>query len=82
MRGVREPGGVRETRRSAVVPGRRTVVAVWAVTLAASALAAVSADGRRAVTVSVTTTTALIDQDRVNRAVQTLTGHALCDDDA
>jgi D-alanyl-D-alanine carboxypeptidase len=43
---------------------------------------AVSADGRRAVTVSVTTTTALIDQDRVNQAVQTLTDHALCDDDA
>jgi D-alanyl-D-alanine carboxypeptidase len=43
---------------------------------------AVSADGRRAVTVSVTTTTALIDQDRVDRAVQTLTDHALCDDDA
>jgi D-alanyl-D-alanine carboxypeptidase len=42
---------------------------------------AVSADGRRAVTVSVTTTTTLMDQDRMNRAVQTLTDHALCDDD-
>lgn len=40
---------------------------------------AVSADGRRAVTVSITTTTALIDQDKVNRAVETLTDHALCD---
>ncbi|WP_328315649.1 serine hydrolase domain-containing protein [Streptomyces sp. NBC_00388] len=39
---------------------------------------AVSEDGRRAVTVSVTTTTALIDQPKVNRAVQTLTDHALC----
>ncbi|MBY8881165.1 serine hydrolase domain-containing protein [Actinacidiphila acidipaludis] len=39
---------------------------------------AASADGRRAVTVSITTTTALIDQDRVNRAVQSLTDHALC----
>lgn len=39
---------------------------------------AVSADGRRAVTVSITTTTALIDQDKVNRAVETLTDHALC----
>jgi D-alanyl-D-alanine carboxypeptidase len=43
---------------------------------------AVSADGRRAVTVSVTSTTALVDQDPMNRAVQTLTDHALCDDDA
>ncbi|MEW2518384.1 serine hydrolase domain-containing protein [Actinacidiphila alni] len=40
---------------------------------------AVSADGRRAVTVSITSTTAMIDQDKVNRAVQTLTDHALCD---
>ncbi|MFJ4405862.1 MULTISPECIES: serine hydrolase domain-containing protein [unclassified Streptomyces] len=40
---------------------------------------AVSADGRRAVTVSVTTTTALIDQDKVNRAVEALTDDALCD---
>ncbi|MDJ0345158.1 hypothetical protein QMK19_31965 [Streptomyces sp. H10-C2] len=39
---------------------------------------AVSADGRRAVTVSVTTTTALIDQDKVNQAVEALTDHALC----
>jgi CubicO group peptidase (beta-lactamase class C family) len=43
---------------------------------------AVSADGRRAVTVSITTTTALIDEDQVNKAVETLTDHALCDDDA
>jgi CubicO group peptidase (beta-lactamase class C family) len=43
---------------------------------------AVSADGRRAVTVSVTSTTALVDQDPMNRAVQALTDHALCDDDA
>jgi D-alanyl-D-alanine carboxypeptidase len=43
---------------------------------------AVSADGRRAVTVAVTTTTALIDQDAVNRAAQTLIDHALCDRDA
>lgn len=41
---------------------------------------AVSADGRRAVTVSITTTTALINQDKVNRAVEALTDHALCDD--
>lgn len=40
---------------------------------------AVSADGSRAVTVSLTTTTALIDQDKVDRAVQALTDHALCD---
>ena len=40
---------------------------------------AVSADGRVAVTVSITTTTALIDQDRVNRAVEPLTDHALCE---
>ncbi|SEF58889.1 D-alanyl-D-alanine carboxypeptidase [Actinacidiphila yanglinensis] len=40
---------------------------------------AVSADGRRAVTVSITTTTALIDEDKVNRAVEALTDHALCD---
>ncbi|WP_256069844.1 MULTISPECIES: serine hydrolase domain-containing protein [unclassified Streptomyces] len=40
---------------------------------------AVGADGRRAVTISLTTTTALIDQDKVNRAVETLTDHALCD---
>ena len=39
---------------------------------------AVSQDGSRAVTVSVTTTTALVDQTKVNRAVQTLTDHALC----
>ncbi|MGW3209157.1 serine hydrolase domain-containing protein [Streptomyces sp. NPDC001135] len=39
---------------------------------------AVSEDGRRAVTVSVTTTTALVDQTKVNQAVQTLTDHALC----
>ncbi|MEV6012195.1 serine hydrolase domain-containing protein [Streptomyces sp. NPDC051976] len=39
---------------------------------------AVGSDGRRAVTVSVTTTTALIDQDKVNRAVEALTDHALC----
>ncbi|NUP44792.1 MAG: beta-lactamase family protein, partial [Streptomyces sp.] len=39
---------------------------------------AVSADGRRAVTVSITTTTALVDQDAVNRAVEALTDHALC----
>jgi CubicO group peptidase (beta-lactamase class C family) len=39
---------------------------------------AVSADGRRAVTVSITTTTALVDQDRLNRAVESLTDHALC----
>ncbi|HEY3483040.1 MAG TPA: serine hydrolase, partial [Streptomyces sp.] len=39
---------------------------------------AVGDDGRRAVTVSVTTTTALIDQDKVNRAVEALTDHALC----
>jgi CubicO group peptidase (beta-lactamase class C family) len=43
---------------------------------------AVSADGSRAVTVSITTTTALIDEDQVNRAVEKLTDHALCDDDA
>ncbi|WP_037685512.1 serine hydrolase domain-containing protein [Streptomyces durhamensis] len=41
---------------------------------------AVSADGRRAVTVSVTSTTALVDEDRLNKAVQTLTDHALCAD--
>lgn len=41
-----------------------------------------SADGSRAVTVSITTTTALIDQDTVNRAVGALTDHALCDDPA
>jgi D-alanyl-D-alanine carboxypeptidase len=40
---------------------------------------AVSADGRRAVTVAVTTTTAPVDQDAVNRAAQTLIDHALCD---
>jgi CubicO group peptidase (beta-lactamase class C family) len=40
---------------------------------------AVSADGRRAVTVSVTSTTALIDQDQVNRAVEFLIDNALCD---
>lgn len=39
---------------------------------------AVSADGQRAVTVSITTTTALIDQNRVNQAVESLTDHALC----
>lgn len=39
---------------------------------------AVSEDGRRAVSVSVTTTTALIDQTKVNQAVQSLTDHALC----
>jgi D-alanyl-D-alanine carboxypeptidase len=39
---------------------------------------AVSADGRRAVTVSITTTTALIDEDKVNQAVEALTDHALC----
>lgn len=39
---------------------------------------AVRADGRRAVTVSVTTTTALVDQDKVNQAVEALTDHALC----
>ncbi|MGW1171937.1 serine hydrolase domain-containing protein [Streptomyces sp. NPDC002550] len=39
---------------------------------------AVSADGRRAVTVSVTSTTALVNEDRLNKAVQTLTDHALC----
>ncbi len=39
---------------------------------------AVGADGRRAVTVSVTSTTALVDEDRLNQAVQTLTDHALC----
>lgn len=38
-----------------------------------------SADGRRAVTVSVTSTTALVDEDRLNRAVEALTDHALCD---
>lgn len=43
---------------------------------------AVSADGSRAVTLSVTTTTALVDQEKVDRAVQTLTDHAMCDDDA
>ncbi|MGW5349861.1 serine hydrolase domain-containing protein [Streptomyces sp. NPDC004031] len=43
---------------------------------------AVTADGSRAVTLSVTTTTALIDQEKVDRAVQTLTDHALCDDPA
>ncbi|GHE12836.1 serine hydrolase domain-containing protein [Streptomyces alanosinicus] len=41
---------------------------------------AVGADGGRAVTVSVTSTTALVDEDRLNRAVQTLTDHALCAD--
>ncbi|MDI5969746.1 serine hydrolase domain-containing protein [Streptomyces sp. SL13] len=41
---------------------------------------AVSADSRRAVTVAITTTTALIDQDKVNRAVEALTDHALCDE--
>ncbi|MGW1051359.1 serine hydrolase domain-containing protein [Streptomyces sp. NPDC002521] len=40
---------------------------------------AVGADGRRAVTVSVTSTTALVNEDRLNKAVQTLTDHALCD---
>jgi D-alanyl-D-alanine carboxypeptidase len=40
----------------------------------------VSADGRRAVTLAITTTTALIDQDKVNRAVEALTDHALCDE--
>lgn len=40
---------------------------------------AVSADGRRAVTLSVTSTTALVDEDRLNRAVEALTDHALCD---
>ncbi|MGV4983260.1 serine hydrolase domain-containing protein [Streptomyces sp. NRAIS4] len=39
---------------------------------------AVGADGRRAVTLSVTSTTALVDEDRLNKAVQTLTDHALC----
>jgi D-alanyl-D-alanine carboxypeptidase len=39
---------------------------------------AVSADGRSAVAVSITTTTALIDQERVDRAVESLTDHALC----
>ncbi|MFE9452001.1 serine hydrolase domain-containing protein [Streptomyces sp. NPDC006739] len=39
---------------------------------------AVGADGRRAVTVSVTSTTALVNEDRLNKAVQTLTDHALC----
>ncbi|MEE4544144.1 serine hydrolase domain-containing protein [Streptomyces sp. V4-01] len=43
---------------------------------------AVSADGRRAVTVALTTTTALVDQDAVNRAAQVLIDHALCDRDA
>jgi D-alanyl-D-alanine carboxypeptidase len=47
--------------------------------LGAYARPAVSADGRRAVTLSITTTTALIDQDKVDRAVETLTDHALCD---
>ncbi|WP_329459936.1 serine hydrolase domain-containing protein [Streptomyces sp. NBC_01497] len=41
---------------------------------------AVSADGRRAVTLAITTTTALIDQDKVNRGVEALTDHALCDE--
>ncbi|MEU3245160.1 MULTISPECIES: hypothetical protein [unclassified Streptomyces] len=40
---------------------------------------AVSEDGRRAVTIAMTTTTARIDQDRVNRSVQALIDHALCD---
>ncbi|WP_369368410.1 serine hydrolase domain-containing protein [Streptomyces sp. CG4] len=40
---------------------------------------AVGADGRRAVTVSVTSTTALVNEDRLNKAVQTLTDHVLCD---
>jgi D-alanyl-D-alanine carboxypeptidase len=40
---------------------------------------AVRADGRRAVTVAITTTTALVDQTRVNEAVEALTDHALCD---
>ena len=40
---------------------------------------AVSADGRRAVTVSITSTTALVDEDKLNTAVEELTDHALCD---
>ncbi|MFF7474503.1 serine hydrolase [Streptomyces sp. NPDC008092] len=40
---------------------------------------AVSADGRRAVTVSVTTTTAPPDLAALNRATGTLVDHALCD---
>ncbi|MEU9478055.1 serine hydrolase domain-containing protein [Streptomyces sp. NPDC048191] len=39
---------------------------------------AVGADGHRAVTLSVTSTTALVDEERLNKAVQTLTDHALC----
>ncbi|CAL2068549.1 MULTISPECIES: serine hydrolase domain-containing protein [Streptomyces] len=39
---------------------------------------AVGADGGGAVTVSVTSTTALVDEDRLDRAVQTLTDHVLC----
>lgn len=40
---------------------------------------AVSADGRRAVTVSITTTTAPPDLAALNRATGTLVDHALCD---
>ncbi|WP_433888970.1 serine hydrolase domain-containing protein [Streptomyces sp. CA-111067] len=40
---------------------------------------AVSADGRRAVTVSITSTTSLVDQEDLDPAVQLLTDHALCD---
>jgi len=40
---------------------------------------AVSADGRRAVTVSITTTTAPPDLTALNRATGTLVDHALCD---
>ncbi|MEU4932265.1 serine hydrolase domain-containing protein [Streptomyces yokosukanensis] len=39
---------------------------------------AVDAAGGRAVTVSVTSTTALVDEARLDKAVQTLTDHALC----
>ncbi|MFE0508646.1 serine hydrolase domain-containing protein [Streptomyces sp. NPDC058964] len=41
---------------------------------------AVSADGRRAVTVSITTTSALADLPTLNRATNTLIDHALCAD--
>jgi len=39
---------------------------------------AAASDGRAAVTVAITTTTAPVDQDRVDKAVEALTDHALC----
>ena len=39
---------------------------------------AVGADGRRVVTLSVTSTTALVGEDQLDKAAQALTDHALC----